>query len=55
MTKVDVAQFHYSVTVLVRRREVLYAIRGLSMAAQRSINNKIPWRGVTDASWIARH
>ncbi len=54
MAKVDATAFHYSITVLTKRREVLYALRALSMAAQRQVNNKIPWSGVTDASWKAR-
>jgi len=39
---------------MTKRREVLYALRALSMAARREVNNKIPWSGVTDASWKAR-
>lgn len=54
MASVNSAAFHYSVTVLTKRREVLYALRAFSMAAQREVNNKIPWSGVTDASWKAR-
>ena len=54
MAKVDSTAFHYSVTVMTKRREVLYGLRALSMAAQREVNNKIPWSGVTDASWKAR-
>lgn len=55
MANVNVALFHYSVTVHTLRREVLYALRGMSMAVQRTINNKIPWRDVTDSSWMARN
>lgn len=51
----DRAEYHYSITVQAPRREVLYALRALSMAAQRTGNNKIPWSGVTDKSWAQRH
>ena len=54
MSKIDHAEFHFSITVHTDRREVLYALRALSMAAQRTVNNKIPWSGVTDSSWNRR-
>jgi hypothetical protein len=55
MPEVDVNLFHYSATILTDRREVLYAIRGISMAVQRTVNNKIPWRHISDESWKDRH
>jgi len=54
MPTVDRSEFRFGVTVLTKRREVLYALRALSMAAQRTGNNKLPWSGVTDDSWRAR-
>lgn len=48
---IDRAQYHYSVTVFIERREVLYAVRGLSVAAQREVNNRIPWAAATDEVW----
>jgi hypothetical protein len=55
MVEIDRARFHFSATVHTTRREVLYALRALSMASQRTISNKIPWSGVTDKSWVRRH
>ena len=49
--QVDRSAYRYSVTVSTERREVLYCLRALSMAAQITGNNKIPWRGQTDAAW----
>ena|SRR5258706_11144310 len=53
MAAVDRSQFHYSVTLSTKRREVMYAMRAISMAAQREVNNRIPWSHVTDQSWRA--
>lgn len=36
MAKVNPAEYHFSVTLHTQRREVLYALRGLSLAAQRT-------------------
>jgi hypothetical protein len=47
----DPFDYRISATVHTTRREVLYALRALSMAAQRTGNNKLPWSGVTDHSW----
>ena len=51
---VDRSEFRYFVTVHTKRREVLYMLRALSMAAQRRICNQIPWSGVDDKSWRTR-
>lgn len=55
MSAVDPSDYHCSATVYTKRREVLYVLRVLSMAAQRTGNNKMPWSGVTDESWRARN
>ena len=49
--RVDRSEYRFSVTVSTERREVLYCLRGLSMAAQITGNNKLPWSGQTDAVW----
>jgi hypothetical protein len=51
MSKVDRSKYHFNASLYIERREVLYAIRGLSMAVQREVNNKIPWAGATDDAW----
>ena len=55
MARVDSAEFRFTATVHTTRREVLYALRALSMAAQRTVSNKKPWSGVTDDLWAERH
>lgn len=55
MSTVDPFDYRFSATVFTGRREVLYTLRALSMAAQRTGNNKMPWSGVTDESWRNRN
>lgn len=52
--RVDRSEYRFSVTVSTDRREVLYCLRGLSMAAQITGNNKLPWSGQRDAVWKRR-
>ncbi len=48
----DRAAFRFSVAIHTKRREVLYCLRALSMAAQATGNNRLPCSGQTDRAWM---
>lgn len=43
--------YHYSITIKTEDLSILYCLRALSMYAQRTGNNKIPWGGTGDKNW----
>ncbi len=53
--KIDRSQYHYSVTIFTKHREVFAALRGLSFAAQAAVNRYITWKGTTEKMWAKRH
>ena len=45
------SRYHYSIMVKTDDLPLLYCLRALSMYAQRTGNNKIPWGNTSDKNW----
>lgn len=52
---VDRSLFHYSVTILTHRAEVLAALRGLSFKAQETESKYVLWGGTGEKDWQKHH